>query len=175
MKNLLFICGPNGIGKTTICKEIIRKLPNSAYVDSDPCRLMNPFILNDETIPTIAKNISDLLINYMDCPVIETVIFSYGFHGRRKEVFDLVMQAVSKRGFNFIPFLLSCSEEENIKRMDMDNRSAERKHRAIEESRKAFDDVPYPSIDITDFSASEAAESIITKSGLSIQPKITEE
>ncbi len=35
MKNLLFICGPNGIGKTTISKEIIRQLPNSAYVDSD--------------------------------------------------------------------------------------------------------------------------------------------
>ena len=106
MKNLLFICGPNGIGKTTICKEIIRKLPNSAYVDSDLCRLMNLFILNDETIPTIAKNISDLIINYMDCPVIETVIFSYGFHGRRREVFEIVMKAVSERNFNFIPFLL---------------------------------------------------------------------
>jgi 2-phosphoglycerate kinase len=110
MKNLLFICGPNGIGKTTICKEIIRKLPNSAYVDSDPCRLMNPFVLNNEPIPTIAKNISDLIINYMDCPVIETVIFSYGFHGRRKEVFEKVMKAVSERNFNFIPFLLVCSE-----------------------------------------------------------------
>jgi 2-phosphoglycerate kinase len=167
MKNLLFICGPNGIGKTTICKEIIRKLPNSAYVDSDPCRLMNPFVLNNETIPTIAKNISDLLINYMDCPVIETVIFSYGFHGRRKEVFEKVMKAVSERNFNFIPFLLVCSEEENIRRMDMDNRSIERKRRAIEESRKAFDDIPYPQIDITDFSVSEAAAYIIKKAGLS--------
>ncbi len=27
MKNLLFIWGPNGIEKTTICKEIMRKLP----------------------------------------------------------------------------------------------------------------------------------------------------
>ncbi len=165
MKKLLFICGSNGIGKTTICKEIIRKLPNSAYVDSDPCRIMNPSILNDETIPTIAKNISDLIINYIDCPVVETVVFSYGFHGRRKEIFEKVMQAVSKKEFNFVPFLLSCSEEENIKRMDMDNRSSERKRRAIEESRKAFDDIPYPSIDITNFSASEAAENIIKKAG----------
>ena len=168
MKNLLFICGPNGIGKTTICKEIMRKLPNSVYVDSDPCRLMNPFILNEDTIPTIAKNISDLLINYMDCTVIETVIFSYGFHGRRREVFEIVMKALSIRDFNFVPLLLTCSEEENIKRMDMDNRSSERKQRAIEESRKAFDDVPYPSIDITDYSASEAAENIIKKAGLSL-------
>lgn len=166
MKNLLFICGPNGIGKTTICKEIVHKLHHSAYVDSDPCRLMNPFILNDETIPTIAKNMSDLLINYIDCPAIETVIFSYGFHGRRREVFEIVMNTVSKRDFNFIPFLLTCNEEENIKRMNMDNRNPERKQRAIEESRKAFDDVPYPQIDITDFSVSEAAENIIKKAGL---------
>jgi 2-phosphoglycerate kinase len=55
MKNLLFIWGPNGIEKTTICKEIMRKLPNSPYIDSDPCRLINPFILSDETIPTIGK------------------------------------------------------------------------------------------------------------------------
>ena len=40
----------------------------------------------------------------------------------------------------------------------MDNRSPERKQRAIKESRKAFDD----------FSASEAAENIINKAGLSI-------
>ena len=168
MKNLLFICGPNGIGKTTICKEIIRKLPNSAYVDSDPCRQMNPFILNNETIPTIAKNRSDLLINYIDCSIIETIIFSYGFHGKRREVFEIIMKAVSIRDFNFIPFLLTCSEEENIKRMDMDNRSPERKQRAIEESRKAFDDIPYPQIDISDFSAYEAAENIIKKAGFSI-------
>jgi ABC-type cobalamin/Fe3+-siderophores transport system ATPase subunit len=167
MKNLLFICGPNGIGKTTICKEIVRKLPNSAYVDSDPCRLMNPFALNDDTIPTIAKNISDLVINYLDCPVIETVVFSYGFHGRRREVFERVMKAVSKRDIEFIPFLLTCSEEENIKRMDMDNRSLERKQRAIEESRKAFGDTTYPRIDITDYSASEAADIIIKEAGLS--------
>ncbi|SCG83039.1 hypothetical protein DW1_1468 [Proteiniborus sp. DW1] len=36
MKNLLFLCGPNGIGKTTISKEIVRQLPNTAYVDSEP-------------------------------------------------------------------------------------------------------------------------------------------
>jgi hypothetical protein len=52
--------------------------------------------------------------------------------------------------------------------MDMDNRSTERKQRAIEESRKAFDDIPYPQIDITDFSVSESAENIIKKAGLSI-------
>lgn len=166
MRSLLFLCGPNGIGKTTISKEIVRQLPNTAYVDSDPCRFMNPFVLSDETIPTIAKNISDLILNYMDCPIINNVVFSYGFHGRRKEVFEMIMLELSKTEYNFIPFLLWCSEEENIKRMRMDNRSLERIQRTLNESRKSFDDIMYPKVDITDFSIFEAAKNIIIKAGL---------
>jgi ABC-type cobalamin/Fe3+-siderophores transport system ATPase subunit len=163
MKNILFLCGPNGIGKTTICKEIIKQLPNSAYVDSDPCRIMNPFVLNDDTIPTIAKNISGLLINYLNCPVVNTVVFSYGFHGRRREVFQRVVSEISKTEHIFIPLLLWCSEEENINRMNIDNRSSNRIQRALNESRKAFDDVIYPKLDITNMSVSEATKAIIIK------------
>ena len=166
MKNLLFLCGPNGIGKTTISKEIVRLLSNTAYVDSDPCRLMNPFILSNETIPTIAKNISDLITNYMNCPVIHNVVFSYGFHGRRKEVFDLAMNNLSKIKYSFIPLLLWCGEDENIKRMNTDNRSIDRIERTLNESRKAFNDITYPKIDISDFSVSEAAQNIIIRAGL---------
>jgi Cdc6-like AAA superfamily ATPase len=166
MKNILFLCGPNGIGKTTICKEIIKQLPNSAYVDSDPCRFMNPFVLNDDTIPTIVKNISDLLINYLKCPIVNTVVFSYGFHGRRREVFQSIISEIYKSEYEFIPLLLWCSEEENINRMNVDNRSANRIQRALNESRKSFDDVTYPKLDITNLSVSEAAKTIITKTGL---------
>lgn len=163
MKNLLFICGPNGIGKTTICKEIIKQLPNSAYVDSDSCRMMNPFMLDDTTIPTISKNISDLIANYFNCTSVHSVVFSYGFHGRRKEVFQNVLSQIADIEYHFIPFLLWCNEEENIKRMTSDDRSPDRIQKAITESRKAFDDITYPKIDISDFSAYESALEIINK------------
>lgn len=165
MKNLLFLCGPNGIGKTTICRGIVKLLSNSAYVDSDPCRLMNPFILNDETMPTIRKNISGMLINYLECPAVHTVIFSYGFHGRRKEIFDSVMRDLSKYEFRFIPFLLTCSEEENIRRMKADNRNLQRIQYALEVSRKVFDHTGYPQIDVTKLSVEEAVNFIIKQAG----------
>ena len=166
MKNLLFLCGTNGIGKTTICKEIVRTLPNSAYVDSDPCRVMNPFVIDDNTIPTISKNISDMILNYFNCPIIQTVIFSYGFHGRRKEVFENVISQLPSVEYNFIPYLLWCSEDENIKRMISDNRSVNRIERTINQSRKAFQNIPYHRIDITDMTANQAANMIICEAGL---------
>ena len=166
MKNMLFLCGPNGIGKTTICKEIVKILPNSAYVDSDPCRVMNPFVLDDNTIPTISKNISDMILNYFNCPVVQTVIFSYGFHGRRKEVFENVINQISVFQYNFIPYLLWCSEDENIKRMNMDKRSAGRIERAINESRKAYADISYQRIDISGISAIQSAKIIISEAKL---------
>lgn len=152
MKKLLFLCGPNGIGKTSIGKEIVRILPYSAYIDSDPCRFMNPFVLDDSTIPTISKNISDMILNYFACPVVETVIFTYGFHGRRVEVFENVMQQIAALQYQFIPYLLWCDEDENIRRMKTDGRSIERIKRAIHQSRKAFDNIPYKNIDITKLS-----------------------
>ncbi len=166
MKNLLFLCGPNGIGKTTISKEIVRILPNSAYVDSDWCRIMNPFVLNDDTIPVISNNISSMILSYFNCPIVETVIFSYGFHGRRKEVFENVVRKSAEFPYNFIPYLLWCGEEENIKRMKIDGRSAEQIERTINQSRKSFDGVTYEKMDITDMSVNQAANAIITAAGL---------
>lgn len=167
MKNLLFLCGPNGIGKTTISKEIVRILPKTAYVDSDPCRFMNPFVLDDDTIPTISKNISDLILNYFNCPVVETVVFTYGFHGRRREVFENVIRQISAFQYHFIPYFLWCDEDENIRRMKAGERSTERIARTINESRKVFEDITYKRIDITTLSVNQAAELIITEAGLS--------
>lgn len=166
MKKLIFVCGPNGIGKTTICKEIVQRLDNSAYVDSDACRCINPFVLEDDTIPTISQNISDLILNYFNCPRVQTVIFSYGFHGRRREVFAKVIERISAFQHHFLPCLLWCSEEENIQRMHRDHRSAERIEIAIRQSRKAFENNPYPRIDITGLSVQQAADEILIRAGL---------
>ena len=129
--------------------------------------MMNPFVLNDLTIPTISQNISGMILNYFECPLVQTVVFSYGFHGRRREVYDRVMDRISAYPYRFIPYLLWCQERENIKRMRMDNRCAERIQRTMTESRKAFEGVAYPQIDITDMSALQAARTILSVSGLS--------
>jgi energy-coupling factor transporter ATP-binding protein EcfA2 len=166
MKNFLFICGPNGIGKTTICKTLLKRLSKSAYVDSDPCRMMNPFVLNDETIPTIRKNLSDMIKNYFDCPAVQTIIFSYGFHGRRKEVFDGLIKDLANYEYNFIPLLLICNEAENIRRMNCDGRDIQRIKRSLEFSRGVYNGINYQSIDISTLSVDEAVSKILDISKL---------
>lgn len=49
MKQLIVIIGSNAVGKTTTVKCMVGKLPQTAYVDSDWCRCMNPFLLRDIT------------------------------------------------------------------------------------------------------------------------------
>jgi hypothetical protein len=46
------------------------------------------------------------------------------------------------------------------------NRKNYYQQRTLNESRKAFDNVAYPKLDITNFSISEAAKTIITKARL---------
>jgi Cdc6-like AAA superfamily ATPase len=169
MKILLFICGSNGIGKTTICKSLLQHLPNSAYVDSDPCRYINPNVLDDDTIPTIRKNLTDLIQNYFHCPIVQTVIFSYGFHGRRKEIFDGILKDISIIEYRFIPIQLVCEETENIKRMKHDGRGNDQISRAILKSRTAYTEVKYPQIDITELSVEESVTAILALAQLKAQ------
>ncbi len=161
MKTLLFVCGANGVGKTTVCRHLVEHTPRIAYVDSDACRLMNPFILDNITIPVIAKNISDLIGNYLICDYVDVVLFSYGFHGRRREVFDRVIKQLEGLNYRFIPVLLCCDEEENIRRMQTDGRDPERIKRAIEQSRKAFEDVDYAQVDVTHLTVEQTSDAIL--------------
>ena len=65
MKKLIVIIGPNGVGKSTTARNIVERYENTAYVDSDWCRVMNPFSLTEKTKQTVINNIYCLLRNYL--------------------------------------------------------------------------------------------------------------
>jgi predicted AAA+ superfamily ATPase len=49
LKNIFFINGTMGVGKTTTSRELQRLLPKCVFLDGDWCWDMNPFIVTDET------------------------------------------------------------------------------------------------------------------------------
>lgn len=58
MKTLLFINGPMGVGKTAVCKALLKRLTPGAYLDGDHCWDMAPFRVTDETRSMVLDNIT---------------------------------------------------------------------------------------------------------------------
>lgn len=163
MKKIILIVGPNGVGKSTTSEILLSMLPNSAYIDSDCCRAINPFPLTEETKIAVIQNIYCMFHNYLLCNDIETIIFPYGFHGERKEIWEQVLHKLKADDiiFEICPILLKCSWEENIRRAKLDNRDSERIERGMKNTFSFYDSCSYPTIDTTNLDAEEVAEKIL--------------
>ncbi len=163
MKQLIVIIGPNGVGKSTTARNIVERHENTAYVDSDWCRVMNPFDFTEITKETIVQNIYSLLHNYLSCDVVNTVVFTYTWHGVRKEIYDRVIQILKTSGLDFEEriIILRCSREENIKRAFQDGRDEERVKRGMDLTFTFYDEYAYPMIDTTNMTPLQVADRIM--------------
>ena len=151
MKQLVVLIGPNAVGKSTTAKKYIELHPQTAYVDSDWCRVMNPFSFTAATKQTVSENIYCLIHNYLNCNDINTVIFTYSWHGIRKEIYDSVIEKLRSDDIEFDEkiIILKCSKDENIKRAYIDNRDETRIKRGIDNTFSFYDIYDYPCIDTT--------------------------
>lgn len=170
MKKLIVILGANGVGKSTAAAELMRMLPNSAFIDSDSLRMMNP-AGNSEALIHIQKlNIFDVMSNYFSSDMIKYVIFPYGVHGHRKQLLEEIVRGiVGKFDVETCTVVLTCSEEENIRRMKLDSRDNERIKRALEFSRPEYNDIEQLKIDTTSLTPKETACAIIDTLDLKVQ------
>ena len=167
MKKLIFIHGPNGVGKSTLCKALYSIIKNSAWLESEWCRMTNSFTFDNEIIEMVERNISFMLRSYLECSSLEYVIFNYGFHGPRRQIFDKVMNNLSDIKYEFVPITITCSYKENRARMIKDGRDEERINRALS-VRNLYDGLEYPAIDTTHLSVEETVfiiEEILKRNG----------
>ena len=163
MKKLILILGANGVGKSTTAEILLQKLSKCAYIDADWCRAINPFPFTDTTRIAVSNNIYSLFKNYLLCEDIEFIIFPYGFHGERKQLFEQILSRLGQEGivFKLCPIILKCSKEENIKRAVKDGRDSERIERGIRNTFAFYEKYTYPSIDTTHLEPNEVAEKIV--------------
>ena len=162
-KKLITIIGANGVGKTTTSEVLLQLCKHSAYVDADWCRAINPFQFTEATKKTVTDNIFCLFRNYLLCDDIETVIFPYGFHGERKEIYDEVIHRLREEAISFEEHIviLKCEYEENKRRSIKDNRGSERVERGMRNTFYFYDDFEYPEIDTTSLSPEQVAKKIL--------------
>lgn len=167
-KKLVVIVGPNGVGKSTTARALLARYTKSAFVDSDWCRVINPFPFTEETKETVIRNIFSLIHNYMLCKDVNHVIFTYGFHGERKNIFAEVLQRLRREGISFelTLVILKCSLNENIRRMECDGRDENRINRAIENTFHFYDSYDDPVIDTTELEVEQVVDRIAELAGM---------
>jgi len=125
--------------------------------------MIHPFEFTDEQKRIVEDNMATMLINYLGCSTIDTVIFLYGFHGPRKQIFDNIIARTSKASipYRFLPIILECELEENIIRAHKDGRDEYRIQYGLENSRDVYKQYDYQRLDITHLTTDEAVNELI--------------
>jgi len=131
MKHLLFLHGPNGVGKSTACALLHRRLPRSAWLESGWCRTINPFDFTPEIEALTERNVMLLLRGYLECSTVDCVIFYWGLHGPRQRIWDRVLDSLRDVPFHLLPITLTCCEAKHIRRMTQNGRERIRRAPAI--------------------------------------------
>lgn len=163
MKRLIFIGGTMGVGKTTLAKALMTKLPSAVYLDGDWCWYTNPWILNEETRKIVILNARDMLKRFIEAKSYETIIFTWILYDNAiiKEILDgLPMELVK-----FYNISLVASEEEIVKRLKNDIDAGLRPQIVIPRSMerlKHYKDVDSIHVDTTNKSKEEVLEKIIS-------------
>lgn len=79
-----------GVGKTAVCQQLKKILPNSVFLDGDWCWDADPFQVTDETKWMVTDNIRHLLNNFLHCSAYENVIFCWVMH--QQSILDSIVE-----------------------------------------------------------------------------------
>ena len=99
MKRLIFVNGPMGVGKSTVCRELQKLLAPCAYLDGDWCWDLVPFTVTEETKELVLGNAAHLLRSFLNCSAVETVLFAWVLP--KREIIDELLSG-SEAGRNFV-------------------------------------------------------------------------
>ena len=109
MKKLYLIGETMGVGKTTTCQVLKRKLDKSVFIDGDWCWDMHPFVVNKETMKLVLNNICTLLNNDIKCNTFENIIFCWVMH--EQSIIDDILSRLDLNDVKVIAISLVCQKE----------------------------------------------------------------
>ena len=159
LKNLIFINGTMGVGKTATSKELQKLLPRCVFLDGDWCWDMSPFVVTDETKKMVMDNITHLLNNFISCSEYENIIFCWVMH--EQSIFDDVLSRLSKQDYILYKLSIVCSEQALVSRLTKDIEQDIRAEDIIERSVMRlgnYSGMDTEKIDVSEISAKQAAE-----------------
>ena len=118
MKQLYIIGGPMGVGKTTVCRELKALTAPCAFLDGDWCWDMDPFQVTDATRTMVLDNIRALLRNFLACPDLENVVFTWVMH--QQAILDRLRESLADTEAEWTALSLVCTPAELRARLERD-------------------------------------------------------
>ena len=132
VKNLYFIGGTMGVGKTTVGKSLMNMLENSVFLDGDWCWYSHPFTVTSETKEMVTNNICTLLNNFIGCSAYDNIIFCWVMH--EQSIIDDILCRLNITCCRLINVSLICGEDELVRRLHKDIAAGLRTDGIIERS-----------------------------------------
>lgn len=163
MKNLIFVNGTMGVGKTATCHELQKILSSSVFLDGDWCWNMKPFIVTEETKKMVTDNICHLLNNFLCCSEFQNIIFCWVMH--KQAIIDSILENLNLVDVHYYLFTLTISEQSLQKHLTNDILTGKRTNDTFIESchRLSFyKQIDSIKINVSEITAKEAAEVIAT-------------
>ncbi|TGY41218.1 nucleotide kinase [Clostridium sartagoforme] len=162
MKHLYLISGTMGVGKTTTCQIMKKKLNSSVFLDGDWCWDMDPFIVNDETKKMVINNICFLLNNFIETSVYENIIFCWVMH--EQSIIEDILARLNTENCNLHLISLVCDKESLKNRLEKDIDKGVRTEDIINRSLerlKLYENLLTQKVDVSRLTPREVADYII--------------
>lgn len=132
MKKLIMVNGTMGVGKSTVCSLLLKRLQPAVYLDGDWCWNMSPFVVSEENKEMVLHNIAYLLRSFLDNSGYETVIFCWVMH--QEEIFQQILTRLQGKEFELYQFTLICTRQTLSERLEKDVQRGLREEDVIERS-----------------------------------------
>ena len=162
MKKLYLIGGTMGVGKTTTCQLMKTKLNNSVFLDGDWCWDMHPFQVTDETKEMVISNICYLLNNFLQCSVLDHVIFGWVMH--EQIIIDTILAHLDTTNCQVYCISLVCDEQALKDRHNNDIAEGSRTEEGVQRSVERlplYTELNTIKIDVSNITPKQAADLII--------------
>ncbi len=117
MKTLIVLNGPMGVGKTTVGKELCRRLTPSIFLDGDWCWDLHPFSVTNVTKALVMDNIRALLRRDLDCPEVDYVVFVWVL--QQEETAAALLDGLDEKA-RILRITLDASDESLSRRVQKD-------------------------------------------------------
>ena len=101
-KQLILVGGAMGVGKSAVCRELLRQLTPGVWLDGDWCWNMNPFVVSEENKRMVLSNITHLLRAYLDNSSYRYVLFCWVMD--QPLLFEAVLGPLRDIPFTFTAF-----------------------------------------------------------------------